>query len=184
MKLREILEQVLEEKRKCKKRKKVVETELENEFDGEELEEKRKCKKRKKVVEELNDDDIEEIMEEIDDIIDMIELFENDEIDEEEEQELVEAINCLDEEVLKMLEEAIDYDEDELEEALYLNKTPMSVRAKARKYARSSKGKLARKKYLKKLRRFKQKIKACKKRGLTFSLRQMKCVKPKKRKGS
>ena len=158
MKLKEILEQVLEEKRKCQK--------------------------RKKIVEELNDERIEEIMEEIDEIIDMIEMLENDELDEDEEAELVEAIEQLDEEIIELFSEAIDVDEDNLEEALYLNKTPMSVRAKARKYARSSKGRLARKKYLKKLRRFKQKIKACKKRGLVFSLRQMKCVKPRKRRGS
>jgi len=169
MKLRDILAQVLAEKSG-------------DLVDNEGLDE-RKCGGTKKIVEKLNDENIEQIIEEIDDIIESIAMMENGELDDDEIDELAEAIACLDDEIIEMFSEAAEIDEDELSETLYLNKTPMSVRAKARKYARSSKGRLARKKYLKKLRRFKQKIKACKKRGLTFSLRQMKCVKPKHRKG-
>ena len=161
MKLSEILETILEDK---------------------EIFEKRKCKRRKKKLVELNEDNIDGLLEEIDEILDYIKMFEEDELDDSEIEELEEAIECLDDEIVEMLDEASDFeDEDEITETLYLNKTPMSVRAKARKYARSSKGKLARKRYLKKLRKFKQRINACKKRGLRFSLRQMKCVKPKKR---
>jgi hypothetical protein len=71
---------------------------------------------------------------------------------------------------------------DRIDETQFLHKTPMSVRLKARKYAKSAKGKKARLKILKLRKRFKNKIKFCNKRGMNFSFKFFKCLKKKKRK--